>query len=191
LKKRDKDVLSLKRALEEKEEFQNLVACLEENDTQRLRAMEEMVGRWEEAGSGGKDEECNCPVGEHEDFLDESTHVFLRSPLALLWRLYLSLSNLEDGPSLFATREGTPVDESASLPPSSTPSRSPSPSEEAYATPVSRTGLCCRGQRATRGRKRATPYPLHLVSRSSSPALGSPNRRGVVLSFWEWGLVIL
>jgi len=85
---------------------------------------------------------------------------------------------LEDGPSLFATREGTPVDESSSLPPSSAPSRSPSPLEEAYATPVSRTGPCCRGQRATRGRKRVTPYPLRLVSRSSSPALGSPTEEG-------------
>jgi len=58
-----------KRVMEEKEEeFQNLVACLEENDTHRLRAMEEMVGRWE-----GRLEvvermrECHCPVGEHED----------------------------------------------------------------------------------------------------------------------------
>jgi len=79
LKKRDEDVLSLKRALEEKEEeFQNLVARLEENDSQRLRAMEEMVGRWEgRLEAVERMRECNCPVGEHEDFLDESTHVFL------------------------------------------------------------------------------------------------------------------
>src|SRR5882757_409716 len=93
LKKRDEDVLSLKRALEEKEEeFQNLVAHLEENDTQHLRAMEEMVGRWEgRLEAVERMRECNCPVGEHEDFLDESTHVFLRSPLAPLWLLHLSL----------------------------------------------------------------------------------------------------
>src|SRR5882757_3260697 len=78
LKKRDEDVFSLKRALEEKEEFQNLVARLEENDSQRLRAMEEMVGRWEgRLEAVERMRECNCPVGEHEDFLDESTHVFL------------------------------------------------------------------------------------------------------------------